>query len=487
MSAAGPLTARRPERVAVVIPAKNEAERIEATIASARGIPGVDLVVVVDDGSSDATSAVAMGADALVVRHKTNRGKAAAMATGAQMVAIQEGAERADGGEDFSEELHAEPRSPGHTGPLPVIDDRAPEPRALLFLDADMGESAAAAQPLVEAVLGEGVDMAIALLPPQSGAGGMGVVVRTARRGILRATGWEATQPLSGTRCITRETWDACQPLAPGWGVETSLTIDALTAGFWVKEIPADLHHRATGNDLRGRLHRAAQLRDVLRALARTRHLSPELEEDAAAAERPAALPAPAEEQEVAAAPSPSEEKTTTASEEATAMERTKPPEAAPAPSAGDPAPLPVGGADHDEAKVWAGLANLDEPEAELAEQRRLTLADLPVDGEFSDDETRALGDVDPAELDALLRALKVEGDFAPDDVVYLAGTDLEQLAERLDAAPVEGRFEPAHAVIIASHLQVGEPEIPASLTAPLTPEEYTSLVVHAAVDAENS
>lgn len=487
MSAAGPLTAHRPERVAVVIPAKNEAERIEATIASARGIPGVDLVVVVDDGSSDATSAVAMGADALVVRHKTNRGKAAAMATGAQMVAIQEGAERADGGEDFSEELHAEPRSPGHTGPLPVIDDRACEPRALLFLDADMGESAAAAQPLVEAVLGEGVDMAIALLPPQSGAGGMGVVVRTARRGILRATGWEATQPLSGTRCITRETWDACQPLAPGWGVETSLTIDALTAGFWVKEIPADLHHRATGNDLRGRLHRAAQLRDVLRALARARHLSPELEEEAAAVETPAALPAPAEEQEVAAAPSPSEEKTTTASEEATAMERTKPTEAAPALSAGDPAPLPVGGADHDEAKVWAGLADLDEPDAELAEQRRLTLADLPVDGEFSDDETRALGDVDPAELDALLRALKVEGDFAPDDVVYLAGTDLEQLAERLDAAPVEGRFEPAHAVIIASHLQVGEPEIPASLTAPLTPEEYTSLVVHAAVDAENS
>ncbi|GAP78082.1 MULTISPECIES: glycosyltransferase family 2 protein [Brachybacterium] len=486
MSAAGPLTAHRPERVAVVIPAKNEAERIETTIASARGIPGVDLVVVVDDGSSDATSAVAMGADALVVRHKTNRGKAAAMATGAQMVAIQEGAERADGGESFSEELHAEPRSPGHTGPLPVIDDRASEPRALLFLDADMGGSAAAAQPLVEAVLGEGVDMAIALLPPQPGAGGMGVVVRTARRGILRATGWEATQPLSGTRCITRETWDACQPLAPGWGVETSLTIDALTAGFWVKEVPADLHHRATGNDLRGRLHRAAQLRDVLRALVRTRHLSPELEEDAAA-ETPEALPATAEEQEVAAAPSPSEEKTTTASEEATAIERTKPAEAAPAPSAGVPAPLPVGGADHDEAKVWAGLADLDEPDAELAEQRRLTLADLPVDGEFSDDETRALGDVDPAELDALLRALKVEGDFAPDDIVYLAGTDLEQLAERLDAAPVEGRFEPAHAVIIASHLQVGEPEIPASLTAPLTPEEYTSLVVHAAVDAENS
>ena len=449
MSAAGPLTAHRPERVAVVIPAKNEAERIEATIASARGIPGVDLVVVVDDGSSDATSAVAMGADALVVRHKTNRGKAAAMATGAQMVAIQEGAERADGGESFSEELHAEPRSPGHTGPLPVIDASDPVPRALLFLDADMGESAAAAQPLVEAVLGEGVDMAIALLPPQPGAGGMGVVVRTARRGIERATGWEATQPLSGTRCITRETWDACQPLAPGWGVETSLTIDALTAGFWVKEVPAELHHRATGNDLRGRLHRAAQLRDVLRALARKRHLSPEIEETEEDA--PAALPAPV------ASPEPA------------------------------PAPLPTGGGDHDEAKVWRVVPEGEEEVAARAERRRTTLADLPVDGEFSDDETRALGDVDPAELDSLLRALRVEGDFAPDDVVYLAGTDLEHLAARLDAAPVEGRFEPAHAVIIASHLEVGEPEIPDSLTAPLSPEEYTSLVVHAAVDAGNA
>ncbi|WP_422116680.1 glycosyltransferase [Brachybacterium sp. UNK5269] len=218
MSTPGPLTVHRPERVAVVIPAKNEAERIEATIDSARRITGVDLVVVVDDGSTDATSAVAMGADAMVVRHKSNRGKAAAMATGAQLVAIREDAERADGGAGFSEELHAEPRSPGHTGPLPVIGADGAVPRALLFLDADMGDSAAAAQPLVDAVLGEGVDMAIALLPPQAGAAGMGVVVRTARRGIQRATGWEPTQPLSGTRCITRETWEACLPLAPGWG-----------------------------------------------------------------------------------------------------------------------------------------------------------------------------------------------------------------------------------------------------------------------------
>lgn len=275
MSAAGILGAERPVAVAVVIPAKDEAERIEATVRAAASIEDVDTVVVVDDGSSDATAAIAKGAGALVVRHRSNRGKAAAMVTGAHVVAMREAAEKADGGPGFVEALHAEPRVTGHTGPLPVIGPALVAPRALLFLDADMESSAIEASALVQAVVEDGVDMAIATLPPQEGAAGFGLVVRTAREGIRRATGWEAVQPLSGTRCITREAWEAAQPLAPGWGVETSLTIDALTGGFWVKEIPCDLHHRVTGSDLRGKLHRAAQLRDVIRALARRRHVRP--------------------------------------------------------------------------------------------------------------------------------------------------------------------------------------------------------------------
>ena len=55
--------------VAVVIPAKDEAQRIRATVRAAAELPGVDLVVVVDDGSADGTAAVA--------RERRRRGHAA--------------------------------------------------------------------------------------------------------------------------------------------------------------------------------------------------------------------------------------------------------------------------------------------------------------------------------------------------------------------------------------------------------------------------
>ncbi len=220
-----------PSGVAVVIPARNEAERIAATVTAARSIPGVRQVVVVDDGSSDDTARQARDAGAEVVRHLRNRGKAAALETGAAAVT--------------------------DTG------------LALLFVDADLGASAVNTAALTGPVLSAEADMTIAVLPPQATAGGgRGLVVRLARRGVLEATGWVAGQPLSGMRCLTRAAFDAARPLAPGWGVETALTIDLLTAGYTVVEVPCDLHHRVTGSDWRGQLHRAGQYRDVARALA---------------------------------------------------------------------------------------------------------------------------------------------------------------------------------------------------------------------------
>jgi hypothetical protein len=147
-------------------------------------------------------------------------------------------------------------------------DQAAEPPRHLLFLDADLGDTASEAAPLIEPVIAGKTDVAVAVLPPQQGAGGHGLVVGLARRAIRLTTGFTAQAPLSGTRCLTRTAYEAATPLARGWGVETAMTMDLLKAGFTVQEIPCELRHRASGNDLRGTLHRASQYRDVALAVA---------------------------------------------------------------------------------------------------------------------------------------------------------------------------------------------------------------------------
>lgn len=232
--------------VAAVIPAKDEARRIAATVRAVAELPIVDLVVVVDDGSRDATAELARDAGAEVVRHARNRGKAAALATGADHVARRESVASAAG--------------------LPS------QSRPLLFVDADLEESAAHLAPLAEPVLAGRADMTIATLPPQQRPGaGRGLVVTLARTGIEDLTGFTPVQPLSGMRCLTRAAFDAGSPLARGWGVEVGLTIDVLLAGLRIDEVPCDLHHRVTGADWRGQLHRGRQYRDVALALAARR------------------------------------------------------------------------------------------------------------------------------------------------------------------------------------------------------------------------
>jgi hypothetical protein len=73
-------------------------------------------------------------------------------------------------------------------------------------------------------------------------------------------------EPLSGQRAIRRNVLDSVRPLAPGFGVEVAMTIDAVRAGFRVLEVPVAMEHAVTGRDVAGFLHRGRQGLDLLRA-----------------------------------------------------------------------------------------------------------------------------------------------------------------------------------------------------------------------------
>lgn len=233
-------------RVAAVIPAFNEAERIGGTVKSLRDgfLPAVaahlapdsslELVIaVMDDASSDDTAVRADAAGADVVCKLSQRtGKGGALWLGCQ-------SQTAD---------------------------------YYLLLDGDLGPSTANAPQLLVPLLCEEADMTIAVLPHQRRGGGTGMVVRLARDGIRRLTGLEMAAPLSGQRALTRGTLKKLRPFADGFGVEVAMTVDAHRSGCIIREMPVDLQHRVTGGDPASRLHRLRQYFEVRAALRRVAH-----------------------------------------------------------------------------------------------------------------------------------------------------------------------------------------------------------------------
>ncbi len=213
-------------RTVAVIPARNEGKRIAGTVRALRSL--VDEIVVVDDGSRDATAVEALGAGATVLRIPLSVGKGRAV----------DGALR-----------------------------RSPPADVWLLADADLGDSAAGLRALLEEVRDQGADMAIAIFPQQAG-GGFGMVKRFAAAAIERLAGFRAREPLCGQRAVSARCLEAVRPLADGFGLETAMTIDAVRAGYRVVEIEVEgLSHRATGQGPRGLAHRGRQGWDILRAV----------------------------------------------------------------------------------------------------------------------------------------------------------------------------------------------------------------------------
>ena len=201
----------------ILVAARDEEDAIEETVTGLRSAFPDAEVIVADDGSADATAARAEEAGAVVLR-LPRRGK----------------------GQALSEA------------------ERAASPGRLLLCDADLRGDL---RPLAEA----GVDLVVAAFAQRQG-GGFGIAKRAGRALIRLRSGFVAREPLSGQRALGPRARAACFPLAPGFGCEVRMTVDAVRAGLDVREHELPLRHRATHRDLHGFVHRARQLRDVLLA-----------------------------------------------------------------------------------------------------------------------------------------------------------------------------------------------------------------------------
>ena len=217
--------------VSIVIPAWNEEERLAGTLQAIKqaGNPSEweTELIVVDDGSTDDTAFIAEPWADRLIRFPRNRGKGAALEAGWKAASF------------------------------PIV----------LFLDADLGETAVHYPALAYPVLSDECDMSIAKLPPAATKGGFGFVKRLASLGIEHCSGFQASAPLSGQRAMRKAMLEELPPLGSGFGIEVALTIDAVRRGFRLCEVEVPFRHRETARDWSGFVHRGKQFFAVGRTL----------------------------------------------------------------------------------------------------------------------------------------------------------------------------------------------------------------------------
>ena len=206
------------EPLTVLVAARDEEKSIAETVKSIRrSFPDTE-VIVADDGSRDATAERAEAAGATVLR-LPRRGKGQALSAA----------------------------------------ERAAPPGSLLLVDADLRGDLTPLVPSDKVSQG----LRVAAFAERRG-GGFGIAKRVARALIRLRSGFDAVEPLSGQRYLSPAARRAVFPLAPGFGAETRMTIDAVWAGVPVEEVRLALDHRGTRRDLDGFVHRGRQLVDAL-------------------------------------------------------------------------------------------------------------------------------------------------------------------------------------------------------------------------------
>lgn len=185
---------RMQNKIFVIIPSYNEAERIAAVLEKAKKY--CDQIIVVDDGSEDHTFSVAKKSGAIVLRHKVNLGKGASLTTGCEAALI------------FGAKI-------------------------LVFMDADLQHNPADIPRLVAAVAKRGYDLVCGTRKMNQK---MPLSMRLGNLIFSRAVRYLYNFKLSDTQCgfraLRTEKYSAIKWQAQGYGVETEMLLNA-----WQKKL----------------------------------------------------------------------------------------------------------------------------------------------------------------------------------------------------------------------------------------------------------
>ncbi len=192
-------------RIAVLIPAYNAAASLRGVIDGIKG--HVPSILVVDDGSADATAEVASAAGVRVLRHHINRGKGVALRTGFWFL------------------MHD-----GYEAIITMDADGQHDPSYIpLFIDAyEKGKG--------DIIIGSRAREFHAMSRLRSFWNRLGV------KAVSKLIGTPLTDTQSGYRLINAEVLRGLPLRATGYEIELELLIKACKRGHSVVEIPVTTH-----------------------------------------------------------------------------------------------------------------------------------------------------------------------------------------------------------------------------------------------------
>lgn len=212
------------ENVSVIIPAFNESSCILRTLEGLKAIESINEIIVVDDGSTDSTYQLLKPLKDIMLLHtKHNKGKGCAV-----KYALK----------------HA-------TNDLVAL------------LDADLCESASEVNKLIKHIKPAENVIIIGRLPAPKKKGGFGIVKRVSARGFHMLTAKRVDSLLSGQRILPKDFLRSID-LPEGFGLEFKITLEGVRRGFEIIEVPVNMHHRESGRDIKGFIHRGKQCLDIM-------------------------------------------------------------------------------------------------------------------------------------------------------------------------------------------------------------------------------